>query len=198
MTSTPVYVPSTDSSNIESSVYVRQNAWKKIEDILETIEQSKKIHLPHAHTKGDIELYNESKKINHMFAKNIANLPIGTIVLIPNKKNGLLVRLTSEVKSGILDNLCITVKSKVCGHEYTRSTNDCKNCSDAIESIFNPLEVNRIQSFLKKGNSIEPFFTLYRDCDIIGKADYNGIDGRSLAGMDSVGNWSRYWKLKET
>jgi hypothetical protein len=48
-----------------------------------------------------------------------------------------------------------------------------------------------------KGNLIEPFWSLYREVEIVGEADYNGVDGRSMAGIDSAGKWTHFWKLRD-
>ena len=49
---------------------------------------------------------------------------------------------------------------------------------------------------LKDGYIIEPFYSLYLDVEILGDADYNGKDGRKMAGMESVGNMEQYWSRK--
>jgi hypothetical protein len=52
-------------------------------------------------------------------------------------------------------------------------------------------------SHLLAGRTVEPFYTLYFDVEIVGDVDYNGVDGKSIAGMSSTGKWVRNWILRE-
>ena len=196
MSTIRVYQPSITESDIESIAYVRQNPWKKVKgDFLEYVQHSKILHLPHAHSKADVILYDTTRTISQPPAKRLAELPIGSVILVPNGTKGLLVRLTSDVQRGALDHMCVASNPKTCGHHHSHSTKDCVQCSNAIDSIFSPADTKELQSQLRQGHIIEPFWTLYRTCAIVGKADYNGTNGSSIAGMDSVGTWKRYWKL---
>jgi hypothetical protein len=45
------------------------------------------------------------------------------------------------------------------------------------------------------GKNIEPFYSVYRDVTIVGEADYNGINGSTMARPDSAGRKVTHWRL---
>ena len=94
-----------------------------------------------------------------------------------------------------MSSLCTAVTPRNCGHSVVRGGHRCSECHDSVQENFNPSDAQKISSHLMNGHLIEPFWSLYRDVEIIGEADYNGIDGRSMAGPDSAGKWTRYWRL---
>jgi hypothetical protein len=194
----PTYVPSDTETDIKTNAYIRQNCNSKNADPLNTVRRGNTIHVPWAHTKQDITEYQEDPEAflkRTKYAKTCVELPIGSVILIPDRKKGLIVRLTSGVKTGIMSSLCTAVTHRICGHTLVIGGRRCHECDASVQENFNPSDVQKISAHLKLGHLIQPFWSLYRDVEIIGDADYNGIDGRSLAGPDSAGKWSRYWKM---
>ena len=194
----PTYRPSDAVTPIQTNAFIRQNCNSKNSDPLGTVRRGNTIHIPWAHTKPDIDQY-EQDPVNFLsgrkYAKICVDLPIGSVILIPDGNRGLIVRLTSGVKTGIMSSLCTAVTHRTCGHILVRGGRTCDECDRSVQENFNPLDVQKISAHLNKGHLIQPFWSLYRDIEIIGDADYNGIDGRSLAGQDSAGKWSRYWEI---
>lgn len=192
------YTPSDVQTDTQTSAYIRQNCNKKNKDPLDTVLRGNSIHVPHAHVKQDTIDYEQDPEgflSRTKYAKTCVELPIGSLILIPDGKRGLIVRLTSGVKSGVMSSLCTAVTPRNCGHSVVRGGHRCSECHDSVQENFNPSDLQKISAHLKSGHLIEPFWSLYRDVEIIGEADYNGIDGRSMAGPDSAGKWSRYWSL---
>ena len=194
----PTYTPSDIQTDMQTVAYIRQNCNKKNKDPLDTVQRGNTIHVPWAHVKQDIIDYEQDPEgflSRTKYARTCVELPIGSVILIPDGKRGLIVRLTSGVKAGIMSSLCTAVTPRNCGHSLVRGGHRCSECHDSVQENFNPSDLQKISAHLKSGHLIEPFWSLYRDIEIIGEADYNGIDGRSLAGPDSAGKWSRYWSL---
>ncbi|NBP66941.1 MAG: hypothetical protein EBU66_20135 [Bacteroidetes bacterium] len=194
----PIYIPSDVQTDTQTSAYIRQNCNKKNKDPLDTVLRGKTIHVPWGHVKQDIIDYEQDPdgfRTRTKYANTCIEIPIGSLVLIPDGKKGLIVRLTSDVKSGVMSSLCTAVTPRNCGHLFVRGRNRCIECHNSIQENFNPSDLQKISAHLNNGSNIEPFWSLYRDVEIIGEAYYNGIDGRSLAGPDSAGKWSRYWRL---
>jgi len=194
----PRYIPSDVQTDMQTIAYVRQNCNKKNKDPLDTVLRANTIHIPWGHVKQDIIDYEQDPQAfcsSNIYANTCISLPIGSIVLIPDGKKGLIVRLTSDVKSGVMRSLCTAVTPRNCGHPVVRGRHRCIECHNSVQENFNPSDLQKISAHLNNGCNIEPFWSLYRDVEIIGDADYNGVDGRSMAGLDSVGKWSRYWRL---
>jgi hypothetical protein len=192
----PIYVPSDIITLILTIAYIRQNCWKKIDDVFESIIKSKRIHIPWTHTKSTIDALEAGEDIprGNRYATICKDIETGSLVLIPDGKKGLIVRITSGIKSGVFDTICMACTPRSCGHP---NITECDMCRSSIVEAFNPSNSQKLLAHLKNGCLIEPFWSPYRDVEIIGEADYNGIDGRSMAGLDSAGKWQRYWRLKE-
>ncbi len=177
-----------DDCDLQSVAYVRQNSHTKMKDILGSVQKSNKIHIPYAHTKGDVELFTEEHDIrNTLFAKKVVKLPIGSVVLVPGRKKGLLVRITSETKTGVLDHLCVASSVKTCEHQGKPIRSGCTDCSNAVRSVFCTDDTATLQKCLREGCTIEPFWSLYRDCEVLGVGEYPDTDGHSVASMNSFG-----------
>jgi hypothetical protein len=193
------YILSLVLTGIQTVAYIRQNCWRKIDDIFESVIKSKRLHIPWAHTKSrvDMVINGEDIALNNKGGRyvNIAkNLEVGSLVLIPDGKKGLIVRITSEIKADIFDSICIACRPRSCGHTHVTG---CDGCRSSIVEVFNPSNVEKLVRHLKAGCLIEPFYSPYRDVEIVGEADFNGTDGRSVAGPDSAGNWPHYWAAVE-
>jgi hypothetical protein len=198
----PTYVPSDTPTETHTDGYVRQNCNKKNEDPLGTVRRSDVLHVPWGHTKADIEEYQRDpvaffSSHGGRYAKACVDFPEGSLVLVPNGKKGLIVKFKSGVKLGVISSLCIAVYPRACGHVNVCGGRRCSICDESIQEVFSPLDTQKLCAYLKAGLILEPFWSIYREIEIVGEADYNGVDGRSMAGQDSVGTWPRYWKLRD-
>ena len=191
----PTYVPSDVVTDIQTVAYIRQNPWKKIDDVLESPIVSKKLHIPWTHTRTSMDAMEAGiicREKGARFVKISEDLAVGSLVLIPDGKKGLLARITSDIKYGTFDTICVASKPKDCGHP---TVTECDTCRSSIMEAFNPSNVQKLLAHLRDGHIIEPFWSPYRDIDILGEADYNGVDGRSMATANSAGMMSLYWSL---
>ena len=195
----PTYIPSDTPTETKTVGYMRQNCNRKNKDPCGSVLRGKTAHIPWVHTKHDIEEYEQDPTFlqRTKYANIGAEFPVGSLVLIPDGKGGLIVRLTSEVKSGVMDSLCSAVSPRSCGHPLVRGKHRCVDCGQSVQEVFDPSDSQKVTAHLMKGNLIEPFWSLYRDVEIVGEADYNGVDGRSMAGIDSAGKWTHFWKLRD-
>jgi len=193
------YIPSDTPTETKTVGYMRQNCNRKNKDPCGSVLRGKTAHIPWVHTKYDIEEYEQDPTFlqRTKYANIGAEFPVGSLVLIPDGKGGLIVRLTSDVKSGVMGSLCSAVSPRSCGHPLVRGKHRCVDCGQSVQEVFDPSDSQKVTAHLMKGNLIEPFWSLYRDVEIVGEADYNGVDGRSMAGIDSAGKWTHFWKLRD-
>jgi len=172
--------------------YIRQNAWRKIAKPLDAVKTSLCIHVPHAHTKQDVDDFRTNPaSLTHAHARLVLSIPIGCTVLIPNGSVGLLVRFTSGALAGTIDSLKIASNRKTCGH--TEILKSCAECLDSIDRVLSSPSEAVIQQRVQQGQTVEPFWSIYRTVEIVGDVDYNGVNGRTMAGMDSAGRWEHFW-----
>jgi len=196
----PTFIPCDTITANKTVAYIRQNSWRKNTDIIKILRVTKKMHTPWAHTKAAVDrfLENPTGFLESMdrgkgMVKIVMELPIGSPVLVPNGNRGLLTRITSEMKTGVIEGMCIACSPRVCGHSNMCGANGCAVCDESIREVFHTSDIQKIDRHLKDGNILEPFWSLYRDIEIIGDVDYNGVSGNSIAGMNSAGKWTRYW-----
>jgi hypothetical protein len=195
----PTYIPSDTPTETKTVGYMRQNCNRKNKDPCGSVLRGKTAHIPWVHTKHDIEEYEQDPTFlqRTKYANIGAEFPVGSLVLIPDGKGGLIVRLTSEVKSGVMGSLCSAVSPRSCGHSLVRGKHRCVDCGQSVQEVFDPSDSQKVTAHLMKGHLIEPFWSIYREVEIVGEADYNGVDGRSMAGIDSAGKWTHFWKLRD-
>jgi hypothetical protein len=195
----PTYVPSDTPTETKTVGYMRQNCNRKNNDPCGSVLRGKTAHIPWVHTKHDIEEYEQDPTFlqRTKYANIGAEFPVGSLVLIPDGKRGLIVRLSSEVKSGVMGSLCSAVSPRSCGHPLVRGKHRCVDCGQSVQEVFDPSDSQKLAAHLMKGHLIEPFWSLYRDVEIVGEANYDGVDGRSMAGIDSAGKWTHFWKLRD-
>jgi len=193
------YIPSDTPTETKTVGYMRQNCNRKNKDPCGSVLRGKTAHIPWVHTKHDIEEYEQDPTFlqRTKYANIGAEFPVGSLVLIPDGKGGLIVRLTSDVKSGVMDSLCSAVSPRSCGHPLVRGKHRCVDCGQSVQEVFDPSDSQKVTAHLMKGHLIEPFWSIYREVEIVGEADYNGVDGRSMAGIDSAGKWTHFWKLRD-
>ena len=195
------YIPSDLPTETKSIGYVRQNTWEKMFDRFDSVKTSKKLHMPWGHTIDHVERFTtnplaafDSALQGGNYRKIFYDFPLNSTVLVPNGKTGLLVRIKSAVKAGNIATLCIAYSRRACGHHNVIST--CDPCRESVKEVFNPSNLGKISEHITMGHNIESFYSLYRDVEIIGDADYNGVDWMSLAGVNSIGSRTKYWTLK--
>ena len=200
----PIYIPSKIPVDITSSAYVRQNPWERIYDVINCVRISNQLQIPFTHVKETVDAFKSDPTTfmttipekHHSQVKMCMRLSVGTIIIVPNKKKGLLVRIKSEVKSGILDSLYIACNPRNCYHIHLQNATSCEYCNQSIRYIGNTTDIHTFQSKLRDGYLIEPLYSLFYDVDILGDADYTGVDGRKIGGMSSVGERIRFWKVR--
>jgi hypothetical protein len=188
-----------NSSNTETAMktdaYIRQNPWGKVDNVFDSLLQSKRLHAPWAHTKAAVDqMALDGNLIGHgtgtQYINVFKNLAIGSLVLVPNGAYGRIVRVKSAIKSGIIETLCIACHPRTCDHNHITA---CDVCRNSIVEVFDPSNAKKLVAHLKAGNLIEPFYSAYRDIEYVANADF-GVDARSIAGPNSAGAWVRYWK----
>jgi len=203
---TLIVTPSDGAQNdMKSVAYIRQNPWSKMEDDykMNSVRLHRKFHIPWVHTKETVAKYLENPggfqpELNgdiHGYAKICIGLAVGSLVLIPNGKIGLIVRITSDVKAGVIDSLCIACSPRTCGHSNVHGSHSCPTCSTSVQEVFSSSNTQKIIKYLKNGCNIEAFWSLYREVEIVAHANYDGTDARKIAGMASVSKSIRYWKF---
>lgn len=190
------YIPSETPADIQSVAYVRQNPWKKCPNRAFLLPNNK-LHIPWAHDYEKVQHYRVTGELTERWAKFVAELPIDSIVYVPNENWGNLVRIKSETKTGVLRNMYIVRNSKTCQHTYIDGT--CETCRASIVEVTNgsPLP------YIEKGHIIEPFWSVYRDIEIVGSVPYGTVAENvtvrksDLARVDSAGRKLQHWRLQE-
>ena len=172
-------------------------------NVHDCVRQSRAIHLPFAHVKetADAFKYDPASVLTTIPEKHRSQvdacmrLKEGDIINVPNGKCGLLVRITSPLQSGILDTLCIACKPRDCGHAYLRHGAYCAMCHESVLEVFDSTNTYTYRRYLREGAILEPFYTLFFEVDVLGVANYNGVDGRTIAGISASGASNRFWRL---
>ena len=195
------YFPSETQTHIKTVAYIRQNPWGVNSDKFDSVLKSNRLHAPWAHTKDQIdhiqidggELIGKNKGTRYINC--FKSLTLTDVVLVPDGKRGLLVRINSPMKYDSFETLCIAHTARECGHFNNKGRIECPTCHSSVVEVFNPSNTEKVVMHLKKGHSIETFYSPYYEVEIVGEADYNGTSGNSIAGPDAAGKWTRYWKL---
>ena len=205
MAAPPTYVPSETPTEITSIAFVRQNPWTEIYDVLDCVRKSCCLQIPFTHVKETVDAFESDRTTflttvpeKHRWkVSSCMRFALGSIVIVPNGNRGILVRIRSEVKAGILDSLYIACSARGCSHKRLSHGTFCESCHESVWYIGDSADIPTFKSKLRKGLLIEPFYTLFYNVEIIGDADYSSIDGRSVVGPCSVGERTRYWKVRE-
>ena len=146
------YIPSDVQTHTQTSAYIRQNCNKKNMNPLDTVLRGKTIHVPWAHVKQDTIEYEQDPDgfiSRKKYAKICIELPNDSVILIPDGKRGLIVRVTSGIKSGVMGSLCTAVTPRNCGHSLVRGGHRCSECDDSIQENFNPSDAQKLSEHLK-------------------------------------------------
>lgn len=188
------YEPTNEAPEITSVVYVKQFPWEKCP--LGTIHArlSGKMHIPWAHDYNAVRRFQEAGTVESRYSKTVTELPVGAIAYIPSVKRqmseyGALVRITSEVKAGPLEGGFVVRNTKQCQHQYIDGT--CVECRNSIVEV-TPRD---IFSHIEQGHIVEPFWTLYREVELIGLVKYtNTVKRGDLARRDAAGKKVQGWR----
>jgi hypothetical protein len=191
-----------EESDLTSTLYVRQNPWKKSENVFEGVWHTRSLHVPHAHSRSACVAYLDNpeqfREKASRYARLVMDAPEWSISLVPNGGAGLLVRIRGGVNYGHLSNLAIATQMgiRTCGHQFVECGGSCEACEHSILEVLNITNTRALQSYLSQGHHIEPFYTLYRNVQILGRAAYHDQDGRRFAGMASAGIQKLFWKRR--
>jgi hypothetical protein len=189
------YEPSTAETNMKSVGYIRQYAWEKCPRGVDIAISLEKIHIPKAHCENIVNTYSQTGELDiqrvrlKSIAKAAMNMPLNSVAYIPgiHGSDGALVRLISNVKGGFLASPYVIRRARRCEHQYVNS--DCEICENSIVKLD-----NRFDNCLNQGYIIEPFSTLYRDIEFIGRVKIPGNMNRMTgARRDSAGMKEQSW-----
>ncbi len=175
-------------ADITSTAYVRQNPWRAQTKKWECL-QTGILSIPHAHDKMAVDRFREDGTVPEGQARQMAEFPLGTVVYVPDGRGGVLVRIVSEVKAGILPALCIVREARECDHTFTSATQACGACSNSVISVSD----SPLREALDQGYLIEPFYSLYRECEPVAYCKIPTQDLRHFAGSNSVGKTTTHW-----
>lgn len=137
------------------------------------------IHIPFAHAKAYVDMYAKSPTafIPPEKSRLVMNLPIGTYIVIAGKQQGLIARIISEVNAGVMEPVYV-------------ATNQEHQVVDYILKY----DHARIVSALRNNITLTPFYTLYRNVQVLGTIT-DVDDWRTIAQMGSSGRRIlHFWK----
>lgn len=191
----------------ETSFHMRQNAWQHLNNSIDIIKNIKKIHIPWAHTKHQVDMYIKNKekflKYCKHYSRNALKLKNNDKGIIEGEGRGIIVQICSDIKVGIIEELIIIRKERLCDHQYTCESHDigdlkgCNICADSIVSICHSNDSIAIQNAIKNGYIIEPFYAPYFHVNILGEIDYEKRDKRTVVIRDSFCAKTNYFKEEE-
>jgi hypothetical protein len=126
---------------------------------------------------------------NKKYAKHFTRFATDTLLLVAEAKQdtALLVRLTSATQAGVLNQYILVRKAhRACGHALTQPgrgcVNGCENCEDSVVQVYNRYEVTKDQlhQHMLDGCVAEPFHTLFREVEIVGRVRLTGEDAEEV------------------
>jgi hypothetical protein len=177
---TTEYTPhGSGAPDIITTHFVRQNPGETGRYTLDIVSATDAIHIPFAHTKVYVDAYTEDPAAFAPPEKSrlIMGLPVDTYVVIAGKQQGVIARITSEVKAGILDPV------------YTAMDQEHRVVDYMLKA-----DTTKIASALEKNLILTPFYTLYRTVDVLGTI-IDVDDWRTIAQMGSSGRRIvHFWK----
>ena len=184
----PLYEFTTpESATLSTDYYIRQNACRTDTYTTEMVLKSQKLHVPHAHTMGDVLSFSceptSYLQSAHPQVRRTVLIPTDTLVLYAGHKEALIVRLTSPTKGGYCDPIYVA-REPITGATISFL------CMD---------DMHAVTQALAKGYQLEPFYTLYREIEIVGRVR-SAEDWRTVAQTASCGhcrNWMRPVSLLE-
>jgi hypothetical protein len=173
------------NAEVSANAYVRQNPWKTDKYPLGKILQyAKAIHIPFAHTQRDVEFYQASPSIFKKFIMNakaelMMDVPTGSRVVVLGKQEAYLVKLTSDVKAGMMPHVYLRRDLRNGGVRYYDGEEN-REWIASIQSFYvcHPDLSGQFKQPYGPMTILDPFFTLYRDVEVI--ADIHCDDWRVL------------------
>jgi hypothetical protein len=183
MDTLPLYTftESEDPAAIPVPFYIRQNAYRTDTYSLDLVLKSQKLHVPHAHQMSDVLSFScepHSYLLGaHPQARRFVQVPQDTLLLCAGVREALLVRLTSTTKAGY----CAPIYRIL---DPATTAPLAFTCAD---------DINKITDALAAGHTLEPFYTLYRHIEIIGRIK-DASDWRRVMQMASFGECQNYVK----
>ena len=177
---TTEYTPhGTEIPDIVTTHFVRQNPGETGRYTLDIVSATNAIHIPFAHAKVYVDAYTADPAafVPPEKARLVMSLPIDTCVVIAGKQQGVIARITSDIKAGILDPV------------YTAMDNEHRTVDYMMKN-----DSTKIASALEKNLILTPFYTLYRTIEILGTI-VDVDDWRTIAQMGASGRRTlHFWK----
>jgi hypothetical protein len=171
----PCYAPIVNpaDADIVTHHYVRQNPWSTGTYTLDHVLQSQKLHIPFAHSADYVAQFaaNPLKVALPRESNLLMSLPVGTSLVCAGKKQAILVRLNGQTTAGHCSPLYITSEPK---------------------RFLTPYNQAEICVAMDQGLTLTPFYSLYRDIEVIGQI-VNVPDWRCIAQMGSSGHCTTYF-----
>jgi hypothetical protein len=160
--------------------FLRQNAWGKMDNHIETIKSTQIVHCPWGHYLKDIEDYTANPNgFDKKFAKTFTQFPTSSLLIIgeAKKNKALLVRLTSQPLTGTLEHYIIIRKQRTCGHSHTQASAICMECSESVVKVYLRAEVTKekLMEHMLEGCVAEPFYSIYRRVGVIGEINLDSL-----------------------
>ncbi len=137
------------------------------------------IHIPFAHAKVYVDTYTKSPAafVPPEKSRLVMSLPIDTYIVVAGKQQGLIARITSEVKAGVMEPVYVVT-----------------NQEQQVVDYMLKYEHTQIVSALRKNLTLTPFYTLYRTIEVLGTIT-DVDDWRTIAQMGSSGRRIlHFWK----
>ncbi len=174
------YTPTGDGPPDVTTVYfVRQNPWETGRYTMDMVLAANAIHIPFAHAKVYVDTYTKSPAafVPPEKSRLVMSLPIDTYIVVAGKQQGLIARITSEVKAGVMEPVYVVT-----------------NQEQQVVDYMLKYEHTQIVSALRKNLTLTPFYTLYRTIEVLGTIT-DVDDWRTIAQMGSSGRRIlHFWK----
>jgi hypothetical protein len=178
--------------SIPISHFVRQNPWKRLTDPTAFVKATRKLTAPYAHSSAHVAAYEADPKLFSQLCgtatRTFLYIPIGAHVILPGN-DGLLLRITSAPRAERVAGFYVAHR-RICHAEYNEG---CATCDAAVEKIIDSAD---LVSALERGSSVEPYWAITRDVEILGSLDIGSGDWRHFASPASVGPIASYWTPK--
>ena len=162
--------------------FVRQNAWGKAPNSLQTVRETGILHCPWGHTRQDMDAYTANpeefyKGKPNTLAKTFIEFDVGTTLLVAEKGSStvLLVELTSSPQTGRLAHSAIVRSERSCNHAFTHPGRGCREgCAECEDSVRQVVRSNiPLADCLLEGCVIEPMYGIWRSVRVLGSIDRN-------------------------
>lgn len=157
---------------IEIKYIIRQNQWGVSTDVFETVKFTKKLICPWGHTKKICDLFDKSEFNDKKFSKIFINdVKINDYMILVDReyKTGLVIKIISEAKSEISNNVFVLRKNNICEHIPI----ECDKCSSSVKMVFtseyfkyNP---DKFIEYLNEDYHFEKMHSIMRNVEIIGE-----------------------------